>query len=71
MVSSLRNSELREEGIHTLFIHSNANVSGNIKDDSCSRILSINQRYQTAHQEALSHFDPFEKQLPDIPLSFG
>jgi len=32
---------------------------------------SINQRYQTAPQEALSHFDPFEKQLPDIPLSFG
>jgi len=32
---------------------------------------SSNQRYQMALQEALSHFDPFEKQLPDIPPSFG
>ena len=44
---------------------------GTAKDPALVReFSSIYQRYQTAPQEALSHFDPFEKQLPDIPPSF-
>ena len=71
MASSLPNDEFGEEECirfsYTLMLS-----YGAAKDPALVReFSSINQRYQMAPQEALSHFDPFEKHSPDIPPAFG